>query len=136
MESRGAVSMPPIIGAAIRLITSEPVPWPRRIGSQAGEDHRDGHRLGPHAKDGAVAHGAFDLGVGGVVAPRRQGVLEIDQHHHAELGRQAGQGDEADRRWRPTVGSPEDRASTRPPVSAKGRVSMIRAASSNRRKIR
>src|SRR5678815_4487947 len=33
MLSRGAVTMPPTIGAAIRLITSEPVPLPHMIGS-------------------------------------------------------------------------------------------------------
>ena len=34
IDSSGAVSMPPIIGAAMRLITSEPVPVPTRIGNR------------------------------------------------------------------------------------------------------
>ncbi len=34
MLSNGAVTMPPIMGAAIRLITSEPVPLPHMIGSK------------------------------------------------------------------------------------------------------
>ena len=33
IESSGAVIIPPIIGAAIRLITSDPVPVPTRIGN-------------------------------------------------------------------------------------------------------
>ena len=34
IDSSGAVIMPPIIGAAIRLITSDPVPVPTRIGNR------------------------------------------------------------------------------------------------------
>ena len=33
IDSSGAVSMPPTIGAAMRCISSEPVPVPHRIGS-------------------------------------------------------------------------------------------------------
>lgn len=45
IDSSGAVSMPPIIGAAMRLITSEPVPGPDEDREQAREDNRNGHRL-------------------------------------------------------------------------------------------
>jgi len=34
IDSNGAVIIPPTIGAAMRLITSEPVPWPQKIGSK------------------------------------------------------------------------------------------------------
>ena len=34
MDNKGAVIIPPIIGAAMRLITSEPVPVPMRIGNK------------------------------------------------------------------------------------------------------
>ena len=34
MLSKGAVAIPPTIGAAMRVITSEPVPLPNRIGSR------------------------------------------------------------------------------------------------------
>ncbi len=34
MESSGAVTMPPTIGAAMRCITSEPVPLPNMMGSR------------------------------------------------------------------------------------------------------
>ena len=33
-DSSGAVIIPPIIGAAIRLITSDPAPVPHKIGSR------------------------------------------------------------------------------------------------------
>lgn len=38
MDSRGAVIMPPTMGAAMRCITSEPVPVPHMMGT--GQDHR------------------------------------------------------------------------------------------------
>jgi len=34
IDSSGAVTMPPTIGAAIRLMTSEPVPVPHMMGSK------------------------------------------------------------------------------------------------------
>jgi hypothetical protein len=65
---------------------------------QAGCDGRHGHHLGPHALDSALddrrlqvgaCEGAAFLGAPGV--PRRQGMVEVDQHHYACFG-----GDTAD----------------------------------------
>jgi hypothetical protein len=37
MDSKGAVIMPPTMGAAMRCITSEPVPVPHMMGSKPAE---------------------------------------------------------------------------------------------------
>jgi hypothetical protein len=56
-ESKGAVIMPPIMGAAIRRMTSDPVPVPIMIGNQAGDDGGHGHGLGAHPHDRAFHDG-------------------------------------------------------------------------------
>ena len=44
-SSRNDVTRPPIIGAAIRFMTSAPVPVLQRTGHQTDDHRRDGHEL-------------------------------------------------------------------------------------------
>ena len=60
MESSGAVIIPPIIGAAIRLITGAGA-VAEDDGQKAGDDHRHGHGQGTNAQDGPVVDGGLDL---------------------------------------------------------------------------
>ena len=57
IDSSGAVIMPPIIGAAMRCMTSLPAPAPQHDRQQAGDDHGDRHGLGSDAQDRALADG-------------------------------------------------------------------------------
>jgi small multidrug resistance family-3 protein len=99
IDSSGAVIMPPTIGAAMRCITSEP---------GAAAPH-DGHRparitatviaLG---RTRSTAPSRMASSRSAVVSPcparqmRLPGLLQVQQHDHAELGGHAGQRDEAD----------------------------------------
>mmetsp|Transcript_53143 Transcript_53143/g.124421 ORF Transcript_53143/g.124421 Transcript_53143/m.124421 type:complete len:329 (-) Transcript_53143:88-1074(-) len=67
-------------------------------GQQAGEDHGHRHRLRTHAQHCTLTDGVeHDLACDGHTGahPVFQGVLEIQQHDDAELGRYARQRDEA-----------------------------------------
>jgi hypothetical protein len=57
MLNSGAVTMPPTMGAAMRVMTSEPVPCPIRMGNKTRHNHGNSHGLRPHAHDGALANG-------------------------------------------------------------------------------
>ena len=50
IDSSGAVIIPPIIGAAIRCITSDPVPPPHHNRQQPGHNRRHGHHFRAHAQ--------------------------------------------------------------------------------------
>ena len=54
-------TMPPIIGTAMRCMTSDPVPVLHMIGKQPGHDGDDGHHLGPHALDRADHDGLVQV---------------------------------------------------------------------------
>ena len=62
MDTSGAVIMPPIRGAAMRRMTSEPVPPPSMIRQQCRDDDRNRHGLGAHAQYGAFDHCRVQLG--------------------------------------------------------------------------
>lgn len=99
IESSGAVTMPPTMGAAMRLIVSEPVPPPPHDREQTRQNHRDGHGLGPDSLHRALLDRVVQQFLGSNRAggeTRFPRVLEVDQHDHAELRRQAGQGDKPD----------------------------------------
>ena len=94
--------MPPIIGTAMRCITSAPVPWLHRIGRQPSHDGGDRHHLGTHALDRPFHDRAIQIVVRKAAsfgdASRLslfERIVEIDQHHHAGLGGDAGERDEA-----------------------------------------
>ena len=90
--------MPPIIGTAMRCITSEPVPVLHMIGSKPammattviifGRTRSTAPRMMAAFRSArvkgrcAAAHSALHLG---------EGVVEIDEHHDARLGRDARQ---------------------------------------------
>ena len=57
--------MPPTIGAAMRRMTSAPVPVAQRIGQQGEEGRDDGHRLGPDPLHRSVVDRLREVGVGG-----------------------------------------------------------------------
>ena len=75
MRDNGSVPgiMPPTIGAAMRLITSMPVPVPHMMGSRP-----------------AMMATALEL-------DRLPRVVQVDQHDDPSLGRHAGQRNKADR---------------------------------------
>ena len=86
IDSIGAVIIPPIIGAAIRLITSEPVPVPMRIGNKPARMTATVIAFGTDSEQGTFAHGGFDRLVVRLWPTLRERLFEVDQHHHAELG--------------------------------------------------
>src|SRR5216684_5750479 len=98
-----ADTMPPIIGTAMRCITSAPVPWFHMIGSRpammADCHHQRTHALTPAAHDCGMEifvceRSAFGCALGLQV---RERLVEIDQHHHAGLGGDACERDKSDR---------------------------------------
>ena len=54
-------TMPPIIGTAMRCMTSEPVPVLHMMGKQPGHDGDDRHHLRPHALDRADHDGVVKV---------------------------------------------------------------------------
>ena len=56
------VTTPPIMGVAMRFITSAPAPWLHRIGRQAGDNHAGGHGFRADALDRAVIDGVAQVG--------------------------------------------------------------------------
>ena len=98
MFSSGAVIMPPTIGAAMRCITSEPVPSPHMIGSRPAMITATVIAFGRTRSTApsriASSRSASLVLPGDARLPR---VLQVEQHDHAELGGDAGQRDEADR---------------------------------------
>ena len=94
--------MPPIIGTAMRCMTSDPVPVAPHDRQQSGHDGDDRHHLRAHALDRAdMMASCRSSRVNGRPSASRcaldllQRVIEIDQHHDAGLGGDAGQRDEA-----------------------------------------
>ena len=59
--SKVGETMPPIIGTAMRRITSDPVPVLHRIGSRARHDGDHRHHLRPDAIDGARHDGFVEV---------------------------------------------------------------------------
>ena len=55
-------TMPPIIGTAMRCMTSEPVPVLHMMGSRPGHDGDHRHHLRPHALDRADHDGVVEVG--------------------------------------------------------------------------
>jgi hypothetical protein len=55
-------TMPPIIGTAMRCITSEPSTGAPQDWQQARHDGDDRHHLRPHAFDGAEHDGGLQIG--------------------------------------------------------------------------
>jgi len=96
MVSSGAVIMPPTIGAAVRRITSEPVPLPNMIGSRpaittATVMASGRTRSAFHDRLTQVAH-RFQAPF--VLVPL-QSLVDVNQHHHAKFRRNARQYDES-----------------------------------------
>ena len=96
-------TMPPIMGTAMRCITSEPVPVLHRMGRQPCHDGGNGHHLWPDALHCAQHNRSMKIGLGEGLALRLtlglhvlQRMVEIDQHHDARLGGDARKRDEAD----------------------------------------
>jgi hypothetical protein len=99
MLSSGAATMPPTMGAAMRVMTSEPVPWPSRIGSKPAITTATVIAFGLTRMTAPLAHGRQQRLFGGRRAGGKallRGVLKVDQHHNPELRCYAGEGDEAD----------------------------------------
>ena len=96
-------TMPPIIGTAMRCITSEPAPWLHRIGNSPAMMATTVIIFG-RTRSTAPSMIAACRSVGvrrGLRAvqsrlPLVQCIVEIDQHHDAGLGGDAGERDEAD----------------------------------------
>jgi hypothetical protein len=87
-ESNGAVTMPPTMGAAMRLITSLPAPPPSKYWQQTGDDHGHSHGLGAHALHSAFTNGhqpAFCVVT--ELLTLGPGIFQVEQHDHAKLGR-------------------------------------------------
>ncbi len=56
-DSSGAVIIPPIMGAAIRLMTSEPCTGSPEYWQQTRNDHRHGHGFRPDTQYGTMIEG-------------------------------------------------------------------------------
>ena len=100
--SRVELTMPPIIGTAMRCMTSEPVPVLHRIGSRPAMIAVTVIILGRTRSTAPSTIAALrSARVNGrpsaaqMRVPLFQRLIEIDQHHHAGLGGDAGQRDEA-----------------------------------------
>jgi len=92
--------MPPTIGAAIRRITSDPVPEPNMIGSSPRDDHGDRHRDRPHAQRCARDDSLRETRLSSnrpAASRAATGLVDVDEHDNADFGRH-GERDEADRR--------------------------------------
>jgi hypothetical protein len=91
------------MGAAMRLMTSEPVPVPHMIGSRPAMMATTVIILGrtrstaPSITARRGRRAGLAPGSAALLPARLPGVVEVDQHHHAGLRRHAGQRDEADR---------------------------------------
>ena len=117
--------MPPIIGAAMRCMTSAPVPRSSMIGSRPARITATVIAFGRTRSTAPswMAVAAASPAIGARLPPARasQALLQVEQHHHAELGRDAGQRDEADRRATDRLW-PSSQMSQKPPTSANGSV--------------
>ncbi len=114
------MSMPPIIGAAMRLITSEPAPWPRRIGSRPTRITATVITLGC-PRSSALAHRMANLLARWMIAGLGECNAQGNQHLYAELGGDAGERNASDRCRDPrsrTIGN--SRGGMRPGVSGCG----------------
>ena len=89
--------MPPTIGAAMRCITSEPVPLPHMIGSRPAMMTATVIAFGRTRSTAPSRMASSRSSVPVLPGARRsfQACLQIEQHDHAELRRHAGQRDEA-----------------------------------------
>lgn len=94
-DSSGAVIIPPIIGAAIRLMTSEPAPVPHKIGSRPAIITATVIAFG-RTRSTALVQGLVEL----IDAEslrilqrwlRLDGMAQVHQHHHAKFCRHPGQ---------------------------------------------
>ena len=65
------VTMPPIIGTAMRCMISDPVPWLQRIGRRPAMMAADRHHFRAHALDGAFHDGGVKIGPAQGGGPRR-----------------------------------------------------------------
>ena len=91
--------MPPTIGAAMRLMTSDPVAADPQDRQQAGHGRDDSHHLRPHAVDGALHHRVVEVGCGwcepGIRASCLDiflGIVEVDEHDDAGFRRDSRRG--------------------------------------------
>ncbi len=87
------VTIPPIIGPAIRCITDAPVPWVHIIGNKPAMMATTIISFGPDARYGSVLDG-LDQSLQGYFAARHHivpGMIEIQQHHDAGLCRNTRQ---------------------------------------------
>ena len=83
---------PPIIGTAIRRMTSAPAPSGPQQRKQAGGHGHDRHDLGPEALDAAFQVSRDDVGARAYATfarPSQERGVQIDDHHHRRLHRQA-----------------------------------------------
>jgi hypothetical protein len=91
--------MPPTIGAAIRFITSAPVPEAHMTGSRPINRRQHGHQLGPdalrRALDDRLAQ-VLEARKPPFLAPPAPGERQVEQHHHSGLGVEPGERDQAD----------------------------------------
>ena len=95
-------TMPPIIGTAMRRITSDPAPTLQRIGKRPammattviifGRTRSTAPAIIARRTSACASRG-LPAGIGCSLTQR---VIEIDEHHHAGLGRDAGKRDKAD----------------------------------------
>ena len=134
--------MPPIIGTAMRCMTSEPVPVLHRIGTSPammattviifGRTRSTAPSMIASLHVGAGERPTFSHALGRDLGQR---VVEIDQHHDAGFGGDARKRDEADRDGDGHIEASSHISQT-PPTSAKGSDSMTISVSVRRRKFR
>ena len=134
--------MPPIIGTAMRRITSEPVPVDHRIGSRPAMMATTVIIFGRTRSTAPIMIACVEIGAGHRLAfggapplDLLPGVVEIDQHDDAGLGGDAGQRDEADGHGDAQVEA-QRMTNHSPPTSENGRLSMTISVSVSRRKLR